>query len=222
MPGQGRATSPSARAHRALELLRAPHPRLLRQHDPSSEADSAPSAHSRAGAGPRHQTASFSRPLRRRAARTARPARVLIRSRKPCTFARRRLFGWNVRLLTGTPGRSGNCPQLRADMSCAPRAPNMAQPVNGTGDRRTGQTKPLRGVKHRDFHNVLTAGDLGCGKSRSRGRLRGGPQPRDGETALQPTYTPVDEPVDNELRLVIVVVEPIAARARLRNEGSHR
>lgn len=49
------------------------------------------------------QTARFSRPLRRRAARTARPARVRIRSRKPWTLARRRLFGWNVRLLTGAP-----------------------------------------------------------------------------------------------------------------------
>jgi hypothetical protein len=30
----------------------------------------------------------------------ARPARVRIRSRKPWVFARRRLFGWKVRLLT--------------------------------------------------------------------------------------------------------------------------
>ena len=30
----------------------------------------------------------------------ARPARVRIRSRKPWVFDRRRLFGWNVRLLT--------------------------------------------------------------------------------------------------------------------------
>src|SRR4051794_40179042 len=30
----------------------------------------------------------------------ARPARVRMRSRKPCVFARRRLFGWKVRLLT--------------------------------------------------------------------------------------------------------------------------
>jgi hypothetical protein len=52
-------------------------------------------------------------------------------------------------------------------------AANMAQPVYGTGDPRTGQTEPLRGVKHRDFHNAPTAGDLGCGKSRSAGRLRG-------------------------------------------------
>ena len=31
----------------------------------------------------------------------ARPARVRMRSRNPCVFARRRLFGWKVRLLTG-------------------------------------------------------------------------------------------------------------------------
>src|SRR4051794_23020881 len=30
----------------------------------------------------------------------ARPARVRIRRRNPCVLARRRLFGWNVRLLT--------------------------------------------------------------------------------------------------------------------------
>jgi hypothetical protein len=39
------------------------------------------------------------RPLRRRAARMERPARVRIRRRNPCTFARRRLFGWKVLLL---------------------------------------------------------------------------------------------------------------------------
>ncbi len=47
------------------------------------------------------QTLTRARPLRRRAESTARPARVRMRSRKPCVFARRRLFGWNVRLLTG-------------------------------------------------------------------------------------------------------------------------
>ena len=41
-----------------------------------------------------------SRPLARRADRMARPARVRMRSRKPWVFARRRLFGWYVRLLT--------------------------------------------------------------------------------------------------------------------------
>ena len=51
-------------------------------------------------AGSKAQAEIFSRPLRRRLARTARPARVLIRLRKPCTLARRRLFGWKVRLTT--------------------------------------------------------------------------------------------------------------------------
>ncbi len=46
------------------------------------------------------QADSSSRPLRRRAARMARPARVRIRSRNPWVLARRRLFGWKVRLLT--------------------------------------------------------------------------------------------------------------------------
>jgi hypothetical protein len=53
------------------------------------------------GRGRQDQALSLSRPLCRRAARTARPARVRMRSRKPCVLARRRLFGWNVRLLTG-------------------------------------------------------------------------------------------------------------------------
>ena len=41
---------------------------------------------------------SSARPLRRRAARMARPARVRMRALKPCVRARRRLLGWNVRL----------------------------------------------------------------------------------------------------------------------------
>jgi hypothetical protein len=46
----------------------------------------------------RGQADSFSRPLRRRAAKIDRPARVRMRSRNPCVRARRRLFGWKVRL----------------------------------------------------------------------------------------------------------------------------
>ena len=41
------------------------------------------------------------RPFRRRAFNTARPARVDMRERKPCFFARRRLLGWNVRFTRG-------------------------------------------------------------------------------------------------------------------------
>lgn len=53
-----------------------------------------------AAAGPRVapvQTEMEARPLRRRAERIDRPARVRIRRRKPCFLCRRRLFGWNVR-----------------------------------------------------------------------------------------------------------------------------
>jgi hypothetical protein len=79
----GRPADPGPGPHGQRELGAVPHPGLGRQD----------------------QALSRSRPLRLRAARTARPARVRMRSRKPCVFARRRLFGWNVRLLTGTPGK---------------------------------------------------------------------------------------------------------------------
>src|SRR6476620_8174792 len=49
---------------------------------------------------PEPQAESSVRPLRRRAARMLRPARVRIRRRNPWVLARRRLFGWKVRLLT--------------------------------------------------------------------------------------------------------------------------
>ena len=49
------------------------------------------------------------RPLARRAVRIARPARVRMRSRKPWVFARRRLFGWKVRLLTGHSWTESTC-----------------------------------------------------------------------------------------------------------------
>jgi hypothetical protein len=47
---------------------------------------------------PTPQADNSPRPLRRRAARMARPARVRMRNRNPWVLARRRLFGWNVRL----------------------------------------------------------------------------------------------------------------------------
>lgn len=49
------------------------------------------------------------RPLPRRFARMARPARVRIRRRKPWVLARRRLFGWKVRLLTRGLQRINRC-----------------------------------------------------------------------------------------------------------------
>ena len=77
------------------------------------------------GLGRQDQALSRSRPLCLRAARTARPARVRMRSRKPCVRARRRLFGWNVRLLTGTPDKDlddGHAPSTGGRASDSPKA----------------------------------------------------------------------------------------------------
>jgi hypothetical protein len=63
-------------------------------------AEVAGTAHAMRRGKHRAQAESSERPLRRRAARIARPARVRMRSRKPWVFARRRLFGWKVRLVT--------------------------------------------------------------------------------------------------------------------------
>ena len=70
----------ATRAQRCGELAAAPQPGRGREHAGQAE--------------------SRERPLARRPARMARPARVRIRRRNPWVFARRRLFGWKVRLLT--------------------------------------------------------------------------------------------------------------------------
>ena len=56
----------------------------------------------------------------------------------------------------------------------------------------------------RDFHNVSAVCDLGCGKSRPAGRLPGAScrQGMGKQRCIARTQL-VDEPVDNELRLVI-------------------
>jgi hypothetical protein len=72
----GAATAPNGQR----EVSTPPHPVPGRQHD-ERRSD-------RAG-----QTETRARPLRRRADRIARPARVRMRSRKPCFLWRRRLFG---------------------------------------------------------------------------------------------------------------------------------
>lgn len=77
------------------------------------------------------QAESSSRPLRRRADRMARPARVRIRRRKPWTFARRRLFGWKVRLLNV--------------ISKVRNAGLLAQPVV-TGQHRVVELRPAANV----------------------------------------------------------------------------
>ena len=94
-----------------------------------------------APAGPRRrraragQTLTRARPLRRRAARIARPARVRMRSRNPCVFARWRLFGWNVRLLTGTPGTRNGLDAATRPRTCE----KAALAISRTHERYAGR-----------------------------------------------------------------------------------
>jgi hypothetical protein len=88
------------------------------------------------------------RPLRRRAEIIARPARVRIRKRKPWVRLRRRLLGWNVRLLTEELPYLRSARQIGYGADTARIAggagrwqrPLGKRPSNGTGRRQTGQT----------------------------------------------------------------------------------
>jgi hypothetical protein len=105
------------------------------------------------------QAERLSRPLRRRAARMARPARVRMRRRNPCVLARRLLLGWNVRLLTGIfapasawtdsvvccrAALTGLPPGLRAQGE----RPDAARPRHDTRCPRAG-SKPRAGLSAR-------------------------------------------------------------------------
>src|SRR5437764_9484196 len=76
----------------------------------------------------------------------ARPARVRMRSRKPCVFARRRLFGWNVRLLTEELPTQG--PRHRNRVAGRNRAAGLRRPqaatTYGTGAAGPGSNRPRR------------------------------------------------------------------------------
>src|SRR5574341_2472013 len=85
----------------------------------------------------------------------ARPARVRIRIRKPCFFARLRLFGWNVRFTGRTPlGRSwwkaGKDPVRRWHRS-----------TDGTGLRKQASTRPVGRCLGRDEQAAPASGGYG-------------------------------------------------------------
>ncbi len=152
MADQGGASSTGTVPHGAREIRAPPHP----------------------GSRGQDQALSCSRPLRLRAARTARPARVRMRSRKPCVFARRRLFGWNVRLLTVSPC-SLACGRRRSSVQAPPRPltrsrapwekssqyiPKRARAWAGAARRfPTGYH-----LEHRRLPGVPRCRVLGCGK----------------------------------------------------------
>jgi hypothetical protein len=123
-PGAATATS---LAQRRGELVPAPQPCPGRQHVGQAE--------------------SRERPLARRAERMARPARVRIRRRNPWVLARRRVFGWKVRLLTcgllNVPCRGGltSRPRMRHRSS-------SARPLYGTGPCAERSNAPARRLRH--------------------------------------------------------------------------
>src|SRR5699024_7276464 len=82
----------------------------------------------------RDQAVSAERPLRRRAATMPRPARVRMRRRNPCTLARRRLFGWKVRLPLAMVGSSHEVGTVAGTRSSSRRRRTTD---GGTTTRRT-------------------------------------------------------------------------------------
>ena len=104
------------------------------------------------------QTLIRARPLRRRAARIARPARVRMRSRNPCVFARRRLFGWNVRLLTWD---SRWTEEVGAATGPAMRAAHMQKPALAIAGPMNGTRPGCRRSNRRPARRLGTAGPPG-------------------------------------------------------------
>ena len=108
------------------------------------------------------------RPLRRRADRMARPARVRMRKRKPCVLARRRLFGWNVRLLTrGSVGLEDWFEEVDPWRGVSPVVPAaIGSPRGREGHAGMRQRPPPGGASH------------GTARPRSRSNPRTSPHKR--------------------------------------------
>jgi hypothetical protein len=100
------------------------------------------------------------RPLRRRLDTIERPARVRIRRRKPCTRARRRLFGWKVRLPLATAFSSSFRAQIsepsgRSRFASAPVGGGLAAGRRGPQAHHPG-SQPYRRLSG-DCLRVLTS-----------------------------------------------------------------
>jgi hypothetical protein len=111
------------------------------------------------------------RPLPRRADTMARPARVRMRSRKPCTRARRRLLGWKVRLPLATAVTPRSCggthqhecrvgtgrllaPARKPEYPDRSRAATFGRLFEGTDEISLGQTALPGCVRHHIRHTV--------------------------------------------------------------------
>ena len=157
--GQQLAPGPAAAPDRRREIVAAASSGIPREAPVTS-----PSGHG-------GQTLTRARPLRRRAARTARPALVRMRSRKPCVLARRRLFGWNVRLLTG---------ELRGTVSASSRPHRRGRARSRAAELARGVTGSVHGTR-RGHHWSNQAGPTYAGTAAALRFRR--------ETAVYLTYT---------------------------------
>lgn len=173
MDHHGAPTRPPSGADGAAEVVGPAQPVRRGQHEVVTVEDVA-------------QAARRWRPLLRREAMMARPARVRIRRRKPCFLCRRRLFGWNVRLLTGmTPVRvsRSHCRQTHrwirrwygSCRSTEKRSPHRAQhetagstPTDPRYAAACGRVKPvIPMVIHRTVDNWDHSGIASSDPSRS-------------------------------------------------------
>ena len=82
------------------------------------------------------------RPLARRFLSTARPARVLIRERNPCFFARRWVLGWNVRFTTSSSMTWRDAVPGRHDLFDARREHSQSRPDKATANDVPAATTP--------------------------------------------------------------------------------
>ena len=124
------------------------------------------------------QTDRRARPLLRRDDRMDRPARVRMRSRKPCFLCRRRLFGWYVRFIwvflpkPSTPGERGIGPH-RQPPSTTPVHDKGQPPQHTSHGRIRGTRMPLT-PRHvgsvRRHADTLQIERLTCAQSVVRGR----------------------------------------------------
>lgn len=103
------------------------------------------------------QAVSARRPLRRRLETTARPARVRIRKRKPCTRARRRLFGWKVRLPLATTfsSHSNHLAAHVCRLHSSASRPGVGLATGRRGPRAESGSQPYRRLSG-DCLRVLT------------------------------------------------------------------
>jgi hypothetical protein len=132
------------------------------------------------------QADSSERPFWRRAAKMARPARVRMRRRKPWVLALRRLFGWNVRLLTRI---LRYCTAIRCSVLKVVRGTRSNDAVAGLPDETAA------GIRKRPS---TQAWSHGTGVNRARSNSSGWPGHGPRTTGKPPMVNPCGRPCQDD------------------------